>query len=117
MCISVYLIAIEFQVRVGDITYFTKSYLEILEDKPEFRKTNSVDGKMKQKRAAVRNRRLLWPEGVIAYKFSTYYSGKNNKYMFVWFKIDVYLYRMSRVDCPQPYTCCTDTYTVHACRI
>ena len=61
---------------MGDITYFTESYLDILNDKPEYKAPSSVHGK--EKRAAQRDRRWLWPGGRIHYKFSDYYYGENN---------------------------------------
>ena len=59
---------------MGDVTYFTESYLDILNDKPEYKAPSSVHGK--EKRAAVRDRRWLWPSGRIPYTFSTYYYGE-----------------------------------------
>ena len=61
---------------MGDVTYFTESYLDILNEKPEYKAPRSVHGK--EKRAAVKDRSWLWPEGRIPYKFSHHYSGENN---------------------------------------
>ncbi len=62
----------DFTIKVGDITYFTKNYRELLNEKLSYKESSQG----KQKRAVVKPKSWQWPNCVIPYIIDEFYSGE-----------------------------------------
>ena len=63
----------DFTIKIGDITYFTKNYRELLDEKLSYKESSQG----KEKRAVVKLESWQWPDCVIPYIIDRdFYSGE-----------------------------------------
>ncbi|XP_064384783.1 multiple epidermal growth factor-like domains protein 6 [Halichondria panicea] len=65
----------DFTIKVGDITYFTKNYRELLNEKLSYKESSQG----KQKRAVVKPKSWQWPNCVIPYIIDEFYYEKQQR--------------------------------------
>lgn len=73
----------DFTIRVGDITYFTKSYEELLNKK--LANQEGANSHEKGKRAVPVNENRLWTNCVLPYTIDNYYTGGLEKNKIGWY--------------------------------